>query len=83
MGQSGLAGNPRGAFVVYFSIATAVVVTVAVMLRLLARHRSRAGFGADDWWIIGSLIPLYCMIGVGTTSKRQKFTLDQHRLTVH
>ncbi|KAL8903239.1 MAG: hypothetical protein Q9207_004050 [Kuettlingeria erythrocarpa] len=65
MGALGFNGNPHGVFVVGFSIAVAVLDTLAVALRFLARHRSKASFAADDWWILGSLIPLYLMIGVG------------------
>ncbi|KAL9593314.1 MAG: hypothetical protein Q9219_007607 [cf. Caloplaca sp. 3 TL-2023] len=64
MGNPGLGGNPRGAFVVYFSIALGVLDTVAVILRLVARSWSKAVFAADDWWIIGSLFPFYCMVAL-------------------
>lgn len=67
MGVLGLEGNPRGAYVVNFSIAVAIIDTLAVALRLVARHRSKAAFAADDWWIVGSLIPLYCMLAAGIT----------------
>lgn len=65
MGAPGLAGNPRGTFVVYFSVAVAVIDTLAFALRIVARFQVKAAFAADDWWIVGSLIPLYLMIGAG------------------
>lgn len=81
MGVSGFKGNPRGAFVVGFSVLVAVLDTSAVALRFAARRRSKADFAADDWWILSSLIPLYCMIGAGGASKITIPRLDVAPLT--
>lgn len=57
--------NPRGAAVLYFTIALGILVTLAVLLRFMARRCIKAAFAADDWWILGSLVPLYGMIILG------------------
>ncbi len=67
MGAFEIKGNPQGVFLVSFGIVVGILDTLAVALRFLARHRSKASFAADDWWILGSLIPLYAMIGAGVT----------------
>ena len=54
--------NPRGQTVLAVSLAAAVILPVAVALRLLSRWKSRAGYGADDIWITLSLIPTYAML---------------------
>lgn len=54
--------NPRGQTVLAVSLAAAIILPVAVALRLLSRWKSRAGFGADDIWITLSLIPTYAML---------------------
>lgn len=48
------------------SIAIAVIDTLAVGLRLLARSKTKAPFAIDDYFIVGSLVPLYGMIAAGT-----------------
>ena len=60
-----LDGNPRGELVIKVTIACGVLETLAVVLRLLARWRSKAAFAADDWWIVATLIPSYAMLAVG------------------
>ncbi len=57
-----LAENPRGARVYHVGIALGVLTTVAVLLRLLARWKTKAKFAADDISIVISLIPFYVMI---------------------
>lgn len=61
--------NPRGEIVIRMTYAVGVLLAVAVALRLLARWRSKAGFAADDWCIVGSLIPSYGMLVSGALSK--------------
>ncbi len=52
----------QGAQVIRLSIAVGVIACVAVLLRFVARWKSKASFALDDWWIIGSLIPFFGMI---------------------
>ena len=47
------------------------ISTIAVALRLLARRRTTVPIGADDLWVIGSLIPEYGMVISGTFSELQ------------
>lgn len=71
--------NPRGDQVINLSIAVGVIDSVAVGLRLLARWKSKATFAKDDWFIVGSLIPLYAMI---TTSTLRMDPLRELRITL-
>lgn len=61
--------NPKREIVIIITYVDGVILAVAVALRLLARWRSKAGFAADDWWIVGSLIPSYAMLISGAMSK--------------
>ncbi len=54
--------NVHGDAVVVASIILSIVITVSIILRFLARMKTRAGIGADDWTIMASLIPAYVMI---------------------
>lgn len=56
--------NPVGQRVVSIGVASGVVITIAVALRLLARWRSKANFAIDDALIIISVLPQYLMITV-------------------
>lgn len=60
-----MADNPRGEELIRSSAGVVVVVTIAVLLRILARWRSKAAFAADDWLIVASLIPTYGMLVCG------------------
>ena len=44
------------------SIALGVVATISVILRFVARWKSKAKFGSDDLFIVISLILHYIMI---------------------
>lgn len=57
--------SPRGAQVERVSIALGLLATIAVVLRLLARWRSKASFAADDGLIVLSLLPQYVMLVIG------------------
>lgn len=57
-----LAENPNGARSLHIGIALAVIDTVAVFLRLLARWRSKASFAMDDFLIVASIFPFYGMV---------------------
>ncbi len=55
------ASNTLGKRIERISIALAVLATVAVFLRILARWKSKATFAGDDLMIILSLFPFYGM----------------------
>lgn len=58
----------RGYVIINMTIVVAILVTIAVILRSLARWKSKAGFDIDDYFIFGSLIPLYAMLACGSLS---------------
>ena len=60
--------NPDRSQIVRVTVACGVLATLAVFLRFLARWKSKAPFAADDWWMLASLIPSYCMLAVGSIS---------------
>ncbi len=60
--------NPGRDQVIRVTVACGILATVAVCLRFVARWRSKASFAADDWWMVGSLIPSYGMLAVGSIS---------------
>lgn len=55
-----------GVQLINLSIALGVIDTIAVGLRLLARWRSKKSFAIDDYFVVGSLAPLYGMIASST-----------------
>ncbi|KAL8815107.1 MAG: hypothetical protein Q9223_005721 [Gallowayella weberi] len=61
--------SSRGYIIIHMTIVVAIVVTLAVFFRSLARWKSKAGFGIDDYFIFGSLLPLYAMLACGCLSK--------------
>lgn len=70
--------NPRGDQVINLSIAVGTIDTVAVGLRLLAEWTSKAPFATDNWFIVGSLIPLYGMITTSTLRTRRPRALEDN-----
>ena len=44
------------AIAIVMSALMAVFSVVAVALRILARRKCRAGYGADDWTIVAALV---------------------------
>ena len=60
-----MADTANGSLIKHASIAISIIDTCAVLLRLLARWRSKAVFAADDYLITISLLPLYAMITLG------------------
>lgn len=54
--------NPRGDRVVHLTIVLGVIDTLAVILRFSVRKINGIKIGADDWMILASLVPAYCMI---------------------
>ena len=61
--------NPRGAQAINVSIAVGVIASVAVLLRIVARSRSKAPLAIDDWLIVASLLPLFAMISASILSQ--------------
>lgn len=60
-----MGANARGEASIRADVALSILVTVAVLLRLLGRWRSKAAYGADDWLTVASLIPFYAMCILG------------------
>lgn len=60
--------NPGRDLVIRLTIACGAAATLAICLRFLARLKTKASVGADDWWMLGSLIPSYSMLAVGSIS---------------
>ena len=57
-----MAPNPRGDTAVRWVIVLGVIDTLAVVLRFFARKKNGTKIAADDWMIMASLVPTYCMI---------------------
>lgn len=45
-------------------ISLAIVSSIAVVLRLSAKRATKAGFAADDYWIIFALVTFWVYLGV-------------------
>lgn len=58
--------NGRGETIVNTSIAIAIIVTIAVILRFIARKKTKATLAADDWFILASLVPVYAMLVIAS-----------------
>jgi hypothetical protein len=54
--------NSRGVWVICISVVLGAIDTLAIILRFIARRRSKMGLAADDWLIAASLIPAHCMV---------------------
>ena len=48
--------GPRGILLAGLSVTFLFLATIAVVLRIYCRRLKRAGLGADDYWIIVSLV---------------------------
>lgn len=59
-------GNKRGDTIMNISIAIAIIVTFAIILRFIARKKTKASLAADDWFILASLIPTYAMLVIAS-----------------
>ena len=58
--------NPGRNQVIHVTVACGILATLAVFLRFVARWRSNASLGADDWWMLATLVPSYGMLAVGS-----------------
>lgn len=61
-GSPGPRDNHIGDRVFQAGVALAVLATVAVLLRFIARWKTKARFAADDLLIVISLLPFYGMV---------------------
>lgn len=59
-------GNERGETILNTSIAIAIIVTFAVILRFIARKKTQAMLAADDWFILASLVPAFAMLVIAS-----------------
>lgn len=66
MTSSMAVGNGRGETILNTSIAIAIIVTFAVILRFIARKKTKATLAADDWFILASLVPAYAMLVIAS-----------------
>lgn len=75
--------NPRADQMLQVTVAITVLATTAVPLRLLARWKCKADYAMDDWFMVGSLIPLYAM---AATRAMRRFTMPnilvQHKTKI-
>ena len=60
--------NPGRDQVIRVTVVCGILATLAVCLRFLARRKTKASLGADDWWMLASLIPSSGMLAVGSIS---------------
>lgn len=54
--------NPRGDTAMRWIITLGVIDTLAVVVRFLVRKKNGTKIAGDDWVIMASLVPAYCMI---------------------
>lgn len=72
------AENGRGELILKTSIAIAVIVTFAIILRFIARKRTIAALGTDDWVILSSLVPAYAMLVIASICWFIFFLFQKH-----
>ncbi|MCJ1263338.1 hypothetical protein MMC22_003208 [Lobaria immixta] len=56
--------SSSGRTIIHLCIFLAVIDTVAVLLRLLAKKSIKAAFAADDAWVVASVCCFYVFVGV-------------------
>ena len=59
-----MTANSNGDYVIRVNSALFTLAFIAVLLRSVSKWRSGLWFGADDWWIVTSLVPLGALLGV-------------------
>lgn len=59
-------GKGRGETILNTSIGIAIIVTLAVILRFVARKKIKATLATDDWLLLASLIPTYAMLVIAS-----------------
>ena len=76
-----MANNPTGEQLDRAPIALGVFVTLAVILRYLARWKSKADFAVDDVLIAISVLPQYAMIVISAECTFETLNVIRLRLT--
>lgn len=59
-------GKGRGETILNTSIGIAIIVTLAIILRFVARKKIKARYAADDWLMVASLVPTYAMLVIAS-----------------
>lgn len=70
--------NGRGELILKASIAIAVIVTFAIILRFIARKKTKATLAIDDWLIAASLVPSYAMLVIASICWFIFFLFQKH-----
>lgn len=66
MNTSMAAKNGRGEAIMNGSIAIAIIATFAIVLRFIARKKTKSMLVVDDWFILASLVPSYAMLVIAS-----------------
>ena len=53
-----LSTDTQGPAIIAANLTVAILATIGVALRFVARYIHRVGFGADDWLILAALVSL-------------------------
>lgn len=56
--------SSSGRTIIHLCIFLAVIDTVAVLLRVLAKKSTKAAFAADDAWVVASVCCFYVFVGM-------------------
>lgn len=59
-------GIRRGDIILNISIAIVVIVAIAIILRFIARKKTKISLAADDWLILASLVPTSAMLVIAS-----------------
>lgn len=46
------------------STVVSILAVITVVLRFITRKVNKAGFGADDWWIVVGLVIMFLVEGI-------------------
>lgn len=84
-----MADGPLRYQIKWVSVSLGVTATISVVLRLVARWRSNARMGFDDYSIFASLLVFHGMIVIGYLGESDSvllgniFTYDSYRIWGH
>ena len=56
--------HPDGAANLAMAIVFMVLDTLAVVLRIISKGKTKYRFSSDDWWILCALLFFYCWAGL-------------------
>lgn len=62
--------SPGGQIIIHLCIAFAVLDSMAILLRLLAKKYTKAPFAADDAWIVASVCCFYVFVSMVIWGRR-------------